>query len=394
MVSRDISFYVFILVLLGKTAFSVGLGLPPVGEDKSVVIETSFFITTDITIPGDFDIQHSSVFQNGGRLFFTNTLESKIILSAGDLGAGEFVFSGSKNCELNIPFEQARVGILRMNMASGMVNVMGELAIPGKLVLNSGIIDVNQNSLLLIDNDSPDAVTFDDSPINQGYINGFLTRKVSAGKRYLFPVGDAAYFHPLLIDKPVSDDIVSISFDAAVPGEIQSNLPKSENEIENSLGWRVKSDLAELNTFLIGLSISNTSFETKASHLEIYGFSDIDLTGSTVASQVQGSYIEGKDYRSSGLYGFGQLLGVELVNFIYVGKGNLTTFEIPDQSKYSNISLSVYNQLGKLIFKSDHYSSEFDARNFPNGTYFYELILNESEKRYTLRNFIDIRHEK
>lgn len=394
MVKIDIPFYVFILVLLGKTAFSAGLELPYVGEDKSVVIGTSFFTSTDISIPGNFDIKYSSVFQNRGHLFFTNTIESKIILSAGDLGDGEFIFSGSNNCELSIPFEQARVGNLRMDMASGMVNLSGEFAILGKLVLNSGVIKVNPNSLLLIDNDSPDAVWFDDSPINKGYIRGFVTRKVSAGQKYLFPVGDAVNFHPMLIDKPIMNDEVSISFDATVPREIRSYLPTSENEIENSFGWRVKSNLAELNKFLIGLSISNTSIEAKGSQLEVYSFSNINLTGSAVASLVQGSYMEGKDYRSSGLYAFGQVLGVELVNFIYVADGNLTTFEIPDKDKYTNINLSVYNQLGNLIFESDHYSSEFDARNFPDGTYFYKLVLEGSDKRYTIRNFIEIRHEK
>lgn len=99
-------------------------------------------------------------------------------------------------------------------------------------------------------------------------------------------------------------------------------------------------------------------------------------------------------YRSSGLYAFSNLLDFELVNFIYVGVDNKTTFDIPGHSKYSNIRLSVFNHLGSMIFKSDHYYNEFDARNFPNGTYFYDLELEKNNKSTKFRNFIDIQHEK
>lgn len=393
-ITRVLVFMVFILFLPGKSVFAGVLASPPDGEDKSVVIETSFFSTVDLTIPGNMDIRDSGIFQNNGILYFTHKTPIQIMLASGNLGAGEFVFAGTADCNLTIPSEQARVGKLQMNMTKGMVNLSGELDIDEKLELKSGIFNVPQNSLLWIDNNSPDAVSFNESPNNKGYVIGFLTRNVSEGKRYLFPVGDAASFHPFMIDKPSKDDVMSISFDTAVPEEIRSYLPTSNDEIESSYGWRVKSDLAELNSFLIGLSISNTSMQAKASQFEIYGFSDIDLKGAPVASLVKGSYIEGRDYRSSGLYAFGQVLGVKLVNFIYVAAGNQTTFEIPDKDKYTNINLKVYNQLGNLVFERDHYASDFDARNFPDGTYFFTLVLESSDKRYTIRNFIDIRHEK
>lgn len=393
-VKRTILFFVFILLLSGKSVFAVSVASPPDGEDKSVVIETSFYSSADVTIPGNLDIRYSDIFQNSGILSFTNRLPSQIVLASGNLGEGEFVFAGAADCNLSIPSEQARMGKLQMNMSSGRVNLSGELAIGGKLELNSGIIDVPQYSILWIDNDSPDAVSFNDSPINKGYVSGFLTRNVSEGNRYLFPVGDAASFHPFLIDQPTKDDVVSISFDASIPDEIRSFLPASSNEIESSFGWSVESDLAEQNTFLAGLSFLNTSLEIKASQLEVYRFSNLDLTGSAGVSVKDASYLVGTDLRSSGLYAFSNLLDFELVNFIYVGVDNKTTFDIPGHSKYSNIRLSVFNHLGSMIFKSDHYYNEFDARNFPNGTYFYDLELEKNNKSTKFRNFIDIQHEK
>lgn len=385
---------VFILFLSGKSVFAVFVASPPEGDDKSVVIGTSFYSSVDITIPENLDIRYSGIFQNSGILYFTNTLPSQIVLASENLGEGEFVFAGTADCALSIPSGQTRVGKLQMNMSGGRVNLSGELAVSGNLEFKSGIIHVPQNSILWIDNNSPDAVSFTDSPINKGYVSGFFTRNVSQGKRYIFPVGDAASFHPFMIDKPTKDDVMSISFDAAVPEEIRSFLPASTNEIESSFGWRVESDLAEQNTFLAGLSFLNTSLEKNASQLEVYNFSSLELTGSSGVSLKDATYLAGTDLRSSGLYAFSNLLDFELVNFIYVSTDNKTTFDIPGHSKYSNIRLSVYNQLGSMIFKSDHYYNEFDARNFPNGTYFYELELENNNTINKYRNFMEIQHEK
>ncbi|MBC7916045.1 MAG: hypothetical protein H7Y07_18215, partial [Pyrinomonadaceae bacterium] len=208
-------FMVLIMLLSGKSVFAVAVALPPEGEDKSVVIGTSFYSSVDLTIPENLDIRYSGIFQNSGILYFTNTLPSQIVLASGNLGEGEFVFAGTADCALSIPSGQARVGKLQMNMSGGRVNLSGELAMSGKLVFKSGIIQVPSNSILWIDNDSPDAVSFIDSPINKGYVHGFLTRNVSEGNRYLFPVGNAASFHPFLIDKPTKDDVMSVSFDEA-----------------------------------------------------------------------------------------------------------------------------------------------------------------------------------
>jgi hypothetical protein len=387
-------FMVFILFLSGESVFAIVVASLPDGEDKSVVIETSFYSSGDITIPENMDIRNPGIFQNSGILYFTNKIPTQLVLASGNLGVGEFVFAGTADCNLTIPSQEARLGKLQMDMSSGMVSLTGKLAIDGKLELKSGILNVPQSSSIWIDNKSPDAVSFNESPINKGYVSGFLTRSVSEGKRYLFPVGDATSFHPFMIDKPTKDDVMSISFDAAVPGEIRSYLPDSDNEIESSFGWRVESDLAEQNTFLAGLSFLNTSFEKNAAQLEVYGFSTLDLTGSSGVSLKDGTYLSGTGLWNAGLFAFHNVLEFKVVNFIYVNEDNKTTFDIPGHSQYSNIRLSVYNHLGSMIFKSDHYYNEFDARNYPTGTYFYELELEKNKVSTKIQNFIDIQHEK
>lgn len=393
---RELLVCSLILVFSINCAFGIDLESQLDGEDKSVIIGTSFFISQggDVTIPGNLDVQYSNVLLNSGRLIFNNTAQSKIVLPSGDFGSGEFVFAGSNDYELNIPVSQARFGILKMDMPGGRVNLRGELAIAGNLNLNSGVVNVDKDGLLLIDNVLPESVSFNDSPVNKGYVAGFLTRKVSAGEKYIFPVGDVVSFHPFLIDRPEKDDVVSIAFDKSVPDEIHSYGPAQDAEIENSFGWRVHSYLDGQNTFRPGLSFHNTALEPLASQLEIYHLSEADLTASVTSGLSDASYLVGKDAKAYGLYAFNSLLDRKLVNFIYVGDGNITTLVVPDQGRYSNIRLSVFNQLGNVVFKSDHYSSEFDARNFPDGTYFYELVLEKENTQSIIRNFIDIQHGK
>jgi len=398
-----VSAFTLLFILVIHTTHLFGQNSQSNDEDKSIVVSTSFFVSDDaeVAIPGDLDIKYSNTFENNGRFCFSNDLESQLILPPGDLGSGSFIFAGIKRMELNVLGEQARIGSLTMDMPKGTLDLFGDFAIPNYLELISGIIDVKRNSTLLIDNPSDESVSFNNSPINKSYVSGFLSRQLVAGGTYQFPVGDNTGFHPFLIDKPEKSDLVRVSFDKGVPEEFNNyNQIKSLN-VENSLGWRIESDSRTRNNFLSGLSILNTSLADKTSQLEIYYLSDFDFSASVLAcksnlqkSTIGASYVYSSEPKSYGLYGFSKMLDVELVNFIYVGNDNKTNFEIPNFSDFSNLRLVVHNRLGSIIFKSDHYQNEFDARNYPNGTYFYELTLEKDNKNSIIRNFIDIKHEK
>ena len=377
---------------------SLGAGIKATVENKSVRIGTSFVVSsgTQMYIPGDLAIATTNSFKNSGSLLFRSESGSTITLPSGDLGSGEFSFTGNKSYDLVINTDgQARIGDLTMNMSGGSFSLDGDLVVANQLNLNSGIVNVKEISAsLLVENTAPEAVTFSNSPISVGYVSGYLSRKVAAGKRYEFPVGDATNFHPFLIDKPEKADLLSVSFDRTVPTDMLSVGSPAIPNVQSSLGWRVESDLNGQNKFIPGLSVYNTELDEFVPQLEVVYLSDVTQDGSISATSKDDSYIRSLDPKSSGMFAFNEVKAMKLVNFIFVGDGNNTKFEVPNADEYTSISLKVYNSLGSKVFQSDSYVSEFDARDYPDGTYYYELTMVKDNVQSVIRKFIDINHAK
>lgn len=394
---------VYLLAIVLGIHSLYGIGTSVQDDENSIVIGTSFYIAKgeDVNISVNLEIEDNVIFQNFGRLFFSSSFDSQITLPSGDLVSSEFIFNGSNDYELFITGEKLLIGKLTMNAQGATVSLNGNLVVKDSLNLESGIIKVNEESQLLVENSAVDAIKFNNSPINQGYVEGFLTRTVLAGKNYIFPLGDAGGYHPFSIDKADNPDIISVAFDSTVPDDCNTYNPNPVRMIENLIGWRVESESVDRNHFFAGLSIYNSTLADKISQLEIYYLSDLDFKGSITASSrkmlksaTDADFIMTSEMKSYGLYAFSQVFGKDLINFIYVGADNQTKFEVPSSGDFSNIRLNVYNRLGGLVFKGDHYGSEFDARDYPDGTYFYELTLEKDNKRSFIRNFIEIKHEK
>lgn len=394
---------VYLLAIVLGIHSLYGIGTSVQDDENSIVIGTSFYIAKgeDVNISVNLEIEDNVIFQNFGRLFFSSPFDSQITLPSGDLVSSEFIFNGANDYELFITGEKLLIGKLTMNAQGATVSLNGNLVVKDSLNLESGIIKVNDESQLLVENSAVDAIKFNNSPINRGYVEGFLTRTVLAGKNYIFPLGDAGGYHPFSIDKADNPDVISVAFDSTVPDDCNTYNPNPVRMIENLIGWRVESESVDRNHFFAGLSIYNSTLADKISQLEIYYLSDLDFKGSITASSrkmlksaTDADFIMTSEMKSYGLYAFSQVFGKDLINFIYVGADNQTKFEVPSSGDFSNIRLNVYNRLGGLVFKGDHYGSEFDARDYPDGTYFYELTLEKDNKRSFIRNFIEIKHEK
>lgn len=387
----------FFLSLLFPGEILVAIENSPEGEDRSLLVETSMFVPkgTEMTLSGGLTVNYSDLFQNSGRVYFKNISNDYIVLPSGNIGSGEFILNGTRNIEINTRGGDVQVGNLNMDMSGGMLSLKGNLSISGLLKLQKGIIDVGEGSSLLIDNSSPEAISFNDSPLNKSYIKGFLSRQISSGNKYFYPVGDGDYYHPFTIDKSLKKDVISVSFDGSVPNEISTNDQGAAMGLIESYGWRVESNLNQRNTFIPGLSLYNTSLEENASLLDIYHFSEVDLKGVIAPSKLNGSFLIEGGLNTSGLFAFSRSINTnEFLNFIYVKGDNKTNFEIPYSGDYTNISLKMYNHLGSLIFKNEHYANDLDLRDFSDGTYFYELILEKEGKQSVVRKFIEIAHEK
>lgn len=387
-------FFLLPLLFLGK--ISMAVEGPPEGEDNTLRVETSMFIPkgTEMTLSGSLKVPYSGLLSIIGKVNFKNNDNTIISVPSGNIGSGEFNFLGSNTIELEINGNYANIGRIKMGMSQGMLALNGHLSVLDFLDLQSGIIDISNNSSLFIDNFSPNAISFNDTPLNQSYIKGYLTRRISTGKKYLFPVGDDNSYHPFMIDKPLNDDVLSVSFDENVPEDIRSYNLDHDLMLVKSFGWRVESDLNQKNDFIAGLSLYNIPLGEMNNIQDVYNLSLLEYKGSASTGNTVSSYLIGTHLNSPGLYAFSKSIKDKIVNFIYIKAGNITTFEIPDFSQYSKISLKLYNHLGSIIYNNENYRNDLDVRDFPEGTYFYEIIIDRDEKQSIIRNYLEIVREK
>ncbi len=82
------------------------------------------------------------------------------------------------------------------------------------------------------------------------------------------------------------------------------------------------------------------------------------------------------------------------INFISLSDGIDTRFTIRNlNTKYTKVKLSIYNSWGKRIYQSQNYQNEFDARKYPEGTYYYQVHYTQNgvnEEMYK-NSFFEIR---
>lgn len=72
------------------------------------------------------------------------------------------------------------------------------------------------------------------------------------------------------------------------------------------------------------------------------------------------------------------------------GDGMNDLFEIKNIEKYPENSLVIFDGKGKIIYRCKGYKNNFDAKNIPQGTYFYKLEYNYLGKKQTKAGSITI----
>lgn len=72
------------------------------------------------------------------------------------------------------------------------------------------------------------------------------------------------------------------------------------------------------------------------------------------------------------------------------GDGINDLFEIKNIEQYPENYLVISDRRGKIIYRSKGYRNNFDAKNIPQGTYFYKLEYNDLGKKETKKGSITI----
>ncbi len=361
-----------------------------------VRIEDSFYIGKDIgiCISGGISVINNDQFTNKGNLNFLTDNSMESIFPDGNMGDGLFAFYGNGDHAINTGPGETFFGSLILE-TSGDVYLSGKLNVENELMLNSGLLFVEDGSELVIENSSPDAIRFDNTENCESYVVGELSLHVNNGDSYYFPIGDVNTFHPLFLSDIENKDVLTAAFDPVVPYELTPFVKNKSIQIMQDLGWIVRSAGQNDNHFNIGLSFNTNSQEGIPGVLHASAQNLATLRIDWGPFKNNGLYMTGGGKTTAGLFAIALQPDIKLPNFFIPGGSNGNTrFKIPNRNDYSNVKLIVFNRNGNVIYSNNNYAEGFDTKDYPSGTYFYELILEENNSTRTIYNFIEIKHEK
>lgn len=389
------------IVMLISVLFSGVFGMASRANSDNVgdvrINDVSFYIPEGnlVCISGNVEVTGSGRFLNLGTVWFANTNAVQLSFLPSNPGFGKFIFGGSADCDLLNNVSWSYVSM----QTSGGSNLLldADMSIAQSLDLGSGIIDVGQAKLMFSSN-SPDSLKFSNIQTNSSYISGAFYRAVSAGETYWFPVGDAYGFHPFVVQSATDNDTVKVTYDPDVSQDWTNMLSTDVNfYLEDIGGWNVTAE----TKFIPGISLLNKKQQLMpegSTYTMLYAadetFFASGYTWDKLSVETDLFYLLNSEEYTGGIYALASRNAIRLVNFIYDNGTGDSFFEIPEISKYSQVELSVYNRWGSVIYKNNNYYNDFDAADFPEGTYFYDLKLHDGEATKLVRNIIEIKRAK
>lgn len=364
------------------------------------VTKTSLKISNDasIVIKGSLKINSNIQFNNSGIIYCTSG--GTIELNSPIQGSGDFYLYGDKEYFLSGSY--ASVSNLYLSR-KGKTYINNRFLVSNSLHLISGLIDVLEGSELFVENVSADAISYSNDFDSESYVIGTISRDVHPSNTYFFPVGDDNGIHPLYIKNCSMPDKISVSY---FP-DIETTWKAAQTKVSLTLpgGWQVDTENAA-TAFILGMSLFGVEESVKYS-LSVLNISDLEslppkfvmdfnsiLTGDAL-------YLTTNTPNKSGLLALGQMEqlpnpGIEdegpiLVNFLVVNGTARSTFEIPGINNYKQITLKVFNRNGNLVYESGNYKNDFNAIDYKEGTYFYEMNLEKLDgKKILKRNIIEV----
>jgi|GEM_PF-1869462 len=396
--SKTISKHVFIcfINIFVFTLFTFNCHANTYGDEKSDVVISNTTVSVDsgasICVTSDVSITEDGKFINSGKFWVANSLPAELSFVSQNSGKGKFIFSGSSDCTLSC---ETTCNKVLMKTNGGTLLLEGNLTIEDSLALESGIINTGTASLLF-QNDLPNSLVFNNTKESNSYIQGSFIRTIAANKTYYFPVGEGNDFHPFLIQEATTDANIEVIYDPNISQEWKMDLQNTSFRIEDIGGWKVNSDI----DFYPGLSLcdgkDSISIKNGTTYSILYATNELSYSNNYKKRRTttEGNlYLLGLQKSTGGIYTVATEEELKLVNFIYDSGEGDNYFEIPDISKYSKVELTVYNRWGQKVFSDPNYYNNFDCSNFPQGTYFYELKLQQEEAVKKIRNFIEIKRD-
>jgi len=393
-------FLAFLLILFilfsGKSS---GENIRTKGDFR--ISNTSMKIGRDCSIQlnSDFVATATAQLWNNGSFYFSNGSETILELNTILSGDGMFYITGGADCFLR--GEGAAITSLTLNSGRTFF-VETDLSITDKLALESGILEVSEDKIIKVQSTSVDAIVFNDSNDNSGFITGSLVRNTTPDRKYSYPVGTSVGgFHPFALSEVSSSNYIGVTYS---PGLATDRLISGTGHISVSEEhcWEVITE-SEGITFQPSLGLYSPNgilqgayniFYSAAQDLDNGSFS-LDYNSQLNAQE---TYLKASNVHSEGVFALSEVLSLaedeavpELVNLLVQNGSGRSTFEVPGVFSYDRVVLLVFNRFGNKVYENTRYENNFDVNDFPEGTYYYELTLDKGQgEKVVLRNLLEI----
>ena len=348
-----------------------------------------------ISLFGNVNLKNTNI-QNPESLLNINsnnekndvTLDNSSVMGTVNIeGNDQTVFHLSNNCV----FESLKVD----KQDYGDLELDGEsLTVEKNLDLLNGGIKTN-DAIFRFSNPDPNSISYNDF----SYIIGKFYRKTTKNIEYPIPVGDEEHLHLVkLTDLDSDQNIFECSFHEGLPDE----LSKPQIQLSNHGYWELIAQNKTLCNLIFFYQGMNLSDQDKPSILQLikdesnynneFFLEPLSTNHNELCFTIKVNMTEQAS----------KLVIVEnqeeeldrWINFISLSSGLDTHFIISGLNiQYTDISMTIYNNWGNKIFKTINYQNEFDARGYPEGTYYYHADYTKisNGKRVLKNGFFEIK---
>lgn len=349
-----------------------------------------------IAVFGDVYIKDANIKNSDGAIQLSTYNKANSILVNNSIVDGAIDFEGNYDTSLDLS-NNCKFGKLKLNKKNdSYLSLFGDsLIVEEKMQLERGRI-WNNDVIFKLNTPDPANISFND----QSYIVGNFYFKTLKDVEYSIPVGDEEDLHLLKFkDTNSPKNLIKSCFCNGLPVGISGSTSQYSNHgywellASNETNCHFQHYFEPMNLLLVNKpSILQLNDKGNNSYDEIihpainvdYNDSWFTINARITTNTSKLVVIDKKEQISD-----------EWINFISLSSGSDTHFIIPNlDSKYSNIKISIYNNWGNRIFKSDNYRNEFDANEYPEGTYYYQAvyILNDDSQQMVKNGFFEIKN--
>lgn len=379
-------------------------------KESAYVLGMHIHTGADVAVFGDLQNEQDTLYNDGHLTMIGDSLQN----SAAFKGQGTLEMLG------DIDQHITHKGILIVD--SLQLNNLLDISFDNDIVINKHTAFINgilyDNYDASFDQDLLPSVTFNQGADydtflvrDESHIEGLVRKR--GHTRFIFPIGDAYYYRPAVIDNIASDTTISAHYYYDWISYPEEKL-ESGVELFRDEYWYV-SGASNSHNLTLTYGSETSGFDYDEEDLKVVSYDDrfdssyriIDVEPATVMSH--SAYVVQANAMDSSYhwYGFAKVDDdIDPETGLYVpqilspnGDGHNDKFEIIGLDKYPNNKLLIFNRYGNVLYEKEGYDNSWDGiankavvgganrHMLPAGTY-YVFIYDGDEVIY--KDFVQL----